>query len=156
MDKDWDSPLVTLCFGLCVLGRRALGTASHSMSARWDPHIWGGTHCNLGAGGIPASQGDPDVWGGTLVFGGGGTQGSRGTWMSGGGCLRNLWGEPLMSGGHPGIQGDPHTWGTSTSGEGDPRVQGDLDVWGGGVSQESGGIQGGARSWGDACVWGES
>lgn len=34
VDKEWDSPLVTLCFGLCVLGRRALGTASHSMSAR--------------------------------------------------------------------------------------------------------------------------
>nr|XP_010597465.1 LOW QUALITY PROTEIN: pecanex-like protein 3 [Loxodonta africana] len=33
MDQDWNSPLVTLCFGLCVLGRRALGTASHSMSA---------------------------------------------------------------------------------------------------------------------------
>uniref|UniRef100_G3UBP2 Pecanex-like protein n=1 Tax=Loxodonta africana TaxID=9785 RepID=G3UBP2_LOXAF len=32
MDQDWNSPLVTLCFGLCVLGRRA-GTASHSMSA---------------------------------------------------------------------------------------------------------------------------
>lgn len=29
-----DSPLVNLCFGLCILGRRALGTASHSMSAR--------------------------------------------------------------------------------------------------------------------------
>ncbi|MGH0174278.1 UNVERIFIED_CONTAM: hypothetical protein FKN15_008586 [Acipenser sinensis] len=29
-----DSPMVTLCFGLCILGRRALGTASHSMSAR--------------------------------------------------------------------------------------------------------------------------
>uniref|UniRef100_G3T7M6 Pecanex-like protein n=1 Tax=Loxodonta africana TaxID=9785 RepID=G3T7M6_LOXAF len=25
MDQDWNSPLVTLCFGLCVLGRRALG-----------------------------------------------------------------------------------------------------------------------------------
>lgn len=34
VDQDWNSPLVTLCFGLCVLGRRALGTASHSMSAR--------------------------------------------------------------------------------------------------------------------------
>ncbi|KAM8971273.1 pecanex-like protein 3 isoform 6-T6 [Sarcophilus harrisii] len=36
MEHDWNSPLVTLCFGLCVLGRRALGTASHSMAAR-DP-----------------------------------------------------------------------------------------------------------------------
>uniref|UniRef100_A0A673WLB4 Pecanex-like protein n=1 Tax=Salmo trutta TaxID=8032 RepID=A0A673WLB4_SALTR len=36
-----DSPLVTLCFGLCVLGRRALGTASHSMSASLEPFLYG-------------------------------------------------------------------------------------------------------------------
>lgn len=34
VESEKDSPLVTLCFGLCILGRRALGTASHSMSAR--------------------------------------------------------------------------------------------------------------------------
>lgn len=32
LDVDKDSSLVTLCYGLCVLGRRALGTASHHMS----------------------------------------------------------------------------------------------------------------------------
>uniref|UniRef100_A0A673GMG9 Pecanex-like protein n=1 Tax=Sinocyclocheilus rhinocerous TaxID=307959 RepID=A0A673GMG9_9TELE len=36
-----DSPLVTLCFGLCILGRRALGTASHSMSASLEPFLYG-------------------------------------------------------------------------------------------------------------------
>ncbi|XP_058872002.1 pecanex-like protein 3 isoform X2 [Acipenser ruthenus] len=36
-----DSPMVTLCFGLCVLGRRALGTASHSMSASLEPFLYG-------------------------------------------------------------------------------------------------------------------
>ncbi|XP_059574358.1 pecanex-like protein 3 isoform X3 [Alligator mississippiensis] len=41
VDKEWDSPLVTLCFGLCVLGRRALGTASHSMSASLEPFLYG-------------------------------------------------------------------------------------------------------------------
>ena len=30
-----DSFLVTLCFALCLLARRALGTASHPQSARW-------------------------------------------------------------------------------------------------------------------------
>lgn len=32
LDCEKDSPLVLLCFGLCVLGRRALGTAAHHMS----------------------------------------------------------------------------------------------------------------------------
>ncbi|KAG8522605.1 Pecanex-like protein 3 [Galemys pyrenaicus] len=41
VEQDWDSPLVTLCFGLCVLGRRALGTASHSMSASLEPFLYG-------------------------------------------------------------------------------------------------------------------
>ncbi|MGH0174955.1 UNVERIFIED_CONTAM: hypothetical protein FKN15_011194 [Acipenser sinensis] len=36
-----DSPMVTLCFGLCILGRRALGTASHSMSASLEPFLYG-------------------------------------------------------------------------------------------------------------------
>uniref|UniRef100_A0A3P8VJ59 Pecanex-like protein n=1 Tax=Cynoglossus semilaevis TaxID=244447 RepID=A0A3P8VJ59_CYNSE len=36
-----DSPLVNLCFGLCILGRRALGTASHSMSASLEPFLYG-------------------------------------------------------------------------------------------------------------------
>uniref|UniRef100_A0A7N5ZWT7 Pecanex-like protein n=1 Tax=Anabas testudineus TaxID=64144 RepID=A0A7N5ZWT7_ANATE len=35
------SPLVNLCFGLCILGRRALGTASHSMSASLEPFLYG-------------------------------------------------------------------------------------------------------------------
>uniref|UniRef100_A0A8C8S6Z7 Pecanex-like protein n=1 Tax=Pelusios castaneus TaxID=367368 RepID=A0A8C8S6Z7_9SAUR len=41
MDKEWNSPLVTLCFGLCILGRRALGTASHSLSASLEPFLYG-------------------------------------------------------------------------------------------------------------------
>lgn len=32
LDSEKDSSLVLLCFGLCVLGRRALGTAAHQMS----------------------------------------------------------------------------------------------------------------------------
>uniref|UniRef100_A0A4W5MKT5 Pecanex-like protein n=1 Tax=Hucho hucho TaxID=62062 RepID=A0A4W5MKT5_9TELE len=40
-DSERDSPLVTLCFGLCILGRRALGTASHSMSASLEPFLYG-------------------------------------------------------------------------------------------------------------------
>uniref|UniRef100_A0A8D3AGC4 Pecanex-like protein n=1 Tax=Scophthalmus maximus TaxID=52904 RepID=A0A8D3AGC4_SCOMX len=36
-----DGPLVNLCFGLCILGRRALGTASHSMSASLEPFLYG-------------------------------------------------------------------------------------------------------------------
>uniref|UniRef100_A0A8C9GBG7 Pecanex-like protein n=1 Tax=Pavo cristatus TaxID=9049 RepID=A0A8C9GBG7_PAVCR len=32
LDSDEDSPLVTLSFALCILGRRALGTASHNMA----------------------------------------------------------------------------------------------------------------------------
>ncbi|XP_067328636.1 pecanex-like protein 3 isoform X1 [Anolis sagrei] len=41
VDPDWNSPLVTLCFALCILGRRALGTASHSMSASLEPFLYG-------------------------------------------------------------------------------------------------------------------
>ncbi|XP_062867121.1 pecanex-like protein 3 [Trichomycterus rosablanca] len=41
VDSEKDSPLVTLCFGLCILGRRALGTASHSMSASLEPFLYG-------------------------------------------------------------------------------------------------------------------
>ncbi|XP_016348780.1 pecanex-like protein 3 [Sinocyclocheilus anshuiensis] len=40
-ESEKDSPLVTLCFGLCILGRRALGTASHSMSASLEPFLYG-------------------------------------------------------------------------------------------------------------------
>uniref|UniRef100_A0A3Q3EH39 Pecanex-like protein n=1 Tax=Labrus bergylta TaxID=56723 RepID=A0A3Q3EH39_9LABR len=36
-----NSPLVNMCFGLCILGRRALGTASHSMSASLEPFLYG-------------------------------------------------------------------------------------------------------------------
>ncbi|XP_077995058.1 pecanex-like protein 1 [Glandiceps talaboti] len=36
-----ESPLVTLCFGLCVLGRRALGTASHHLSASLESFLYG-------------------------------------------------------------------------------------------------------------------
>nr|XP_014349145.1 PREDICTED: pecanex-like protein 3 [Latimeria chalumnae] len=41
VESDRDSALVTLCFGLCILGRRALGTASHSMSASLEPFLYG-------------------------------------------------------------------------------------------------------------------
>ncbi|XP_029470609.1 pecanex-like protein 3 isoform X8 [Rhinatrema bivittatum] len=41
VEQDCNSPLVTLCFGLCILGRRALGTASHSMSASLEPFLFG-------------------------------------------------------------------------------------------------------------------
>ncbi|XP_063001648.1 LOW QUALITY PROTEIN: pecanex-like protein 3 [Elgaria multicarinata webbii] len=41
VDREWNSPLVSLCFGLCILGRRALGTASHSMSASLEPFLYG-------------------------------------------------------------------------------------------------------------------
>ncbi|XP_048360438.1 pecanex-like protein 3 [Sphaerodactylus townsendi] len=41
VEREWNSPLVTLCFGLCILGRRALGTASHSMSASLEPFLYG-------------------------------------------------------------------------------------------------------------------
>nr|XP_006812532.1 PREDICTED: pecanex-like protein 1-like [Saccoglossus kowalevskii] len=34
IEAERDSALVTLCFALCILGRRALGTASHHLSAR--------------------------------------------------------------------------------------------------------------------------
>lgn len=35
LDSDEDSPLVTLSFALCILGRRALGTAAHNMALRY-------------------------------------------------------------------------------------------------------------------------
>lgn len=35
LDSDEDSPLVTLSFALCILGRRALGTAAHNMAIRY-------------------------------------------------------------------------------------------------------------------------
>ncbi|XP_043916413.1 pecanex-like protein 3 isoform X2 [Protopterus annectens] len=41
LDSELNSLLVTLCFGLCILGRRALGTASHSMSASLEPFLYG-------------------------------------------------------------------------------------------------------------------
>ncbi|KAG5844144.1 hypothetical protein ANANG_G00158390 [Anguilla anguilla] len=41
VEGERESPLVTLCFGLCILGRRALGTASHSMSASLEPFLYG-------------------------------------------------------------------------------------------------------------------
>ncbi|XP_048475671.1 pecanex-like protein 3 isoform X5 [Rhincodon typus] len=42
VENDRNSHLVTLCFGLCVLGRRALGTASHSMStSSLEPFLYG-------------------------------------------------------------------------------------------------------------------
>uniref|UniRef100_A0A8C9WFD5 Pecanex-like protein n=1 Tax=Scleropages formosus TaxID=113540 RepID=A0A8C9WFD5_SCLFO len=41
VDCERDSSLVSLCFGLCILGRRALGTASHSMSASLEPFLYG-------------------------------------------------------------------------------------------------------------------
>ncbi|KAK1170562.1 pecanex-like protein 2 isoform X1 [Acipenser oxyrinchus oxyrinchus] len=41
VDSDEDSPLVTLCFALCVLGRRSLGTASHNMSNSLESFLYG-------------------------------------------------------------------------------------------------------------------
>uniref|UniRef100_A0A452HJS1 Pecanex-like protein n=1 Tax=Gopherus agassizii TaxID=38772 RepID=A0A452HJS1_9SAUR len=41
LDADKDSSLVTLCYGLCVLGRRALGTASHHMSSNLESFLYG-------------------------------------------------------------------------------------------------------------------
>ncbi|XP_030637954.1 pecanex-like protein 1 [Chanos chanos] len=41
VESERDSSLVMLCFGLCILGRRALGTASHSMSASLEPFLYG-------------------------------------------------------------------------------------------------------------------
>uniref|UniRef100_A0AAR2M5P3 Pecanex-like protein n=1 Tax=Pygocentrus nattereri TaxID=42514 RepID=A0AAR2M5P3_PYGNA len=41
VDSDEDSPLVTLCFALSVLGRRALGTASHNMSNSLESFLYG-------------------------------------------------------------------------------------------------------------------
>nr|XP_048305039.1 pecanex-like protein 1 isoform X5 [Myodes glareolus] len=41
LDVDRDSSLVTLCYGLCVLGRRALGTASHHMSSNLESFLYG-------------------------------------------------------------------------------------------------------------------
>ncbi|XP_072102062.1 pecanex-like protein 3 isoform X1 [Mobula birostris] len=42
VESDRDSRLVALCFGLCILGRRALGTASHSLSASsLEPFLYG-------------------------------------------------------------------------------------------------------------------
>nr|KAF6399932.1 pecanex 2 [Molossus molossus] len=41
LDSDEDSPLVTLSFALCILGRRALGTAAHSMALSLDSFLHG-------------------------------------------------------------------------------------------------------------------
>uniref|UniRef100_A0A9J7YQS3 Pecanex-like protein n=1 Tax=Cyprinus carpio carpio TaxID=630221 RepID=A0A9J7YQS3_CYPCA len=41
LDSEKDSPLVLLCYGLCVLGRRALGTASHHMSSNLESFLYG-------------------------------------------------------------------------------------------------------------------
>uniref|UniRef100_A0A3B3CSB8 Pecanex-like protein n=1 Tax=Oryzias melastigma TaxID=30732 RepID=A0A3B3CSB8_ORYME len=41
LDCEKDSPLVLLCFGLCVLGRRALGTAAHHMSSNLESFLYG-------------------------------------------------------------------------------------------------------------------
>ncbi|XP_051900937.1 pecanex-like protein 3 [Pristis pectinata] len=41
VESDRESRLITLCFGLCILGRRALGTASHSLSASLEPFLYG-------------------------------------------------------------------------------------------------------------------
>ncbi|XP_048342036.1 pecanex-like protein 2 isoform X2 [Sphaerodactylus townsendi] len=41
IDCDEDSPLVTLSFALCILGRRALGTASHNMAISLDSFLYG-------------------------------------------------------------------------------------------------------------------
>ncbi|XP_062973677.1 pecanex-like protein 1 isoform X2 [Elgaria multicarinata webbii] len=41
LNSDKDSSVVTLCYGLCVLGRRALGTASHHMSSNLESFLYG-------------------------------------------------------------------------------------------------------------------
>ncbi|XP_066467539.1 pecanex-like protein 2 [Tiliqua scincoides] len=41
IECDEDSPLVTLSFALCILGRRALGTASHNMAISLDSFLYG-------------------------------------------------------------------------------------------------------------------
>ncbi|XP_077202313.1 pecanex-like protein 2 isoform X2 [Paroedura picta] len=41
IDCDEDSPLVTLSFALCILGRRALGTASHNMAISLESFLYG-------------------------------------------------------------------------------------------------------------------
>ncbi|XP_051677421.1 pecanex-like protein 2 isoform X2 [Oryctolagus cuniculus] len=41
LDCDEDSPLVTLSFALCILGRRALGTAAHNMAISLDSFLYG-------------------------------------------------------------------------------------------------------------------
>ncbi|XP_058525341.1 pecanex-like protein 2 [Ochotona princeps] len=41
VDSDEDSPLVTLSFALCILGRRALGTAAHNMALSLDSFLYG-------------------------------------------------------------------------------------------------------------------
>ncbi|XP_043929424.1 pecanex-like protein 1 [Protopterus annectens] len=41
LESSKDSRLVTLCYGLCVLGRRALGTASHHMSSNLESFLYG-------------------------------------------------------------------------------------------------------------------
>uniref|UniRef100_A0A8C7WCU1 Pecanex-like protein n=1 Tax=Oncorhynchus mykiss TaxID=8022 RepID=A0A8C7WCU1_ONCMY len=41
VDCDEDSPLVTLCYALSVLGRRSLGTASHNMSNSLESFLYG-------------------------------------------------------------------------------------------------------------------
>ncbi|XP_029388530.1 pecanex-like protein 2 isoform X3 [Mus pahari] len=41
VDSDEDSALVTLSFALCILGRRALGTAAHNMAMSLDSFLYG-------------------------------------------------------------------------------------------------------------------
>ncbi|KAG8516585.1 Pecanex-like protein 2 [Galemys pyrenaicus] len=41
LDSDEDSALVTLSFALCILGRRALGTAAHNMGISLDSFLYG-------------------------------------------------------------------------------------------------------------------
>uniref|UniRef100_A0A8C4SYM9 Pecanex-like protein n=1 Tax=Erpetoichthys calabaricus TaxID=27687 RepID=A0A8C4SYM9_ERPCA len=41
VEVDEDSPLVTLCFALCVLGRRSLATASHNVSNSLESFLYG-------------------------------------------------------------------------------------------------------------------
>ncbi|XP_077024470.1 pecanex-like protein 2 isoform X2 [Tamandua tetradactyla] len=41
LDSDEDSPLVTLSFALCILARRALGTAAHNMAISLDSFLYG-------------------------------------------------------------------------------------------------------------------
>lgn len=52
VDSDEDSALVTLAFALCILGRRALGTAAHNMAMRYSRETVRGSWACAGTWGL--------------------------------------------------------------------------------------------------------